>query len=47
MMTTLTFYALQPLILPRHSMLMQQMTTMILTDQWILTWSVTLLLKAL
>jgi hypothetical protein len=50
LMSTLTFHALQQPILPRHSVLMQQMTVMILTDmadQWISIRSVTLLIKAL
>ncbi len=47
MMSSLTCHALQPPIVPRHSVLMQEMTIMILTDQWILTRSVTLLIKAL
>ena len=34
-------------IVPRHSVLMQAMPIMIQTDQWILTRSVTLLIKAL
>jgi hypothetical protein len=39
--------ALQKPILPRHSVLMQPTTIMNLTDQWISTGSVTLLIKAL
>ncbi len=42
MMSTLTFHALQPPTLPRQSVLMQPMTIMILTDQWISTRSVNL-----
>ncbi len=46
-MSSLTCHALQPPIVPQHSVLMQAMTIMILTDQWILARSVTLLIKAL
>ena len=46
-MSILTFPAFQPPILLRNSVLMHPMTIMILTDQWISTRSVTLLIKAL
>ena len=47
MMAWLTCHSLQPPIVPRHSVLKQAMLIMIQTDQWILTRSVTLLIKAL
>ncbi len=46
MMSTLTVHALQPPILPRHSVLMQPTTITNLTDQWNFD-EVTLLIKAL
>ncbi len=46
-MSVLTFPALQPPILLRNSVLMKPMTIMILTDQWISTRSVTLLIVVL
>ena len=44
---SLTCYALQPPILPQHSVQMKPTTIMNQTDQWIWTRSVTMLIKAL